>query len=53
MSGFLVDRTMVVTRAKEQSESLCNFLRLQGANVIELPVIEIHDPVDGLSLIHI
>ena len=47
MSGFLVDRTMVVTRAKEQSESLCNFLRLQGANVIELPVIEIHDPVDG------
>ena len=47
MSGFLVDRTMVVTRAKEQSKSLCDFLRSEGANVVELPVIEIQDPADG------
>ena len=46
MSGFLVDRTMVVTRAKEQSESLCDLLRSEGANVVELPVIEIQDPAD-------
>ena len=46
MSGFLVDRTMVVTRAKEQSKSLCDFLRSEGANVVELPVIEIQDPAD-------
>jgi uroporphyrinogen III methyltransferase/synthase len=43
----LFGRRIVVTRAREQSSALVARLRVLGADVIELPVIEIVDPADG------
>lgn len=51
MSGFLFGRTVVLTRAKDQAASLSDFLRKEGADVIELPMVEIQEPEDsGLAL---
>ncbi|HJP16161.1 MAG TPA: uroporphyrinogen-III synthase [Acidimicrobiales bacterium] len=47
MSGFLLGKTVVLTRAKDQSASLSEFLCKEGADVIELPMVEIQDPEDG------
>jgi uroporphyrinogen III methyltransferase/synthase len=38
---------VVVTRAREQAGPLTARLRALGADVVELPVIEIEDPADG------
>jgi uroporphyrinogen III methyltransferase/synthase len=43
LSGLRV----VVTRAREQAGPLTARLRALGADVVELPVIEIEDPADG------
>jgi len=42
----LLGRRIVVTRAQGQAERLCAGLRLLGAGVIELPVIEIRPAAD-------
>ena len=38
---------VVVTRAREQASMLSERLREQGASVVEVPVIEVTDPLDG------
>ena len=43
----LAGRSVVVTRARDQSSSLVTQLEELGASVVELPVIAIDDPVDG------
>ncbi len=45
--GALAGATVVVTRARAQASSLAAGLSALGAEVIELPVVEIVDPVDG------
>lgn len=47
MSGPLSGTTMVVTRATDQAASLTAALVAQGADVVEMPVIAIADPIDG------
>jgi uroporphyrinogen III methyltransferase/synthase len=46
----LAGRTVVVTRAPEQAGDLVALLRAEGAEVLVLPVIAIHPPVDSASL---
>ena len=46
----LVGSKVVVTRARGQAERLSSALRLLGANVIELPTIEIRPPNDWSQL---
>jgi uroporphyrinogen III methyltransferase/synthase len=43
----LFGRRVVVTRAREQASTLVDRLRRLGAEVVELPTIEIGDPADG------
>jgi uroporphyrinogen-III synthase len=43
----LAGRTIVVTRASEQSGALADALRAVGATVLEVPTITITDPDDG------
>ncbi len=43
----LFGRTVVVTRAREQSPTLVAGLRAQGAQVLEVPTIVIAGPADG------
>ena len=43
----LFGRRIVVTRAREQASSLVARLRELGADPIEIPSVEVHDPVDG------
>ena len=43
----LFGRRIVVTRAREQASSLVARLRELGADPIEIPAIEVRDPVDG------
>jgi uroporphyrinogen III methyltransferase/synthase len=43
----LFGRRVVVTRAREQASELVLPLQAQGAATIEVPAIEIRDPVDG------
>jgi uroporphyrinogen III methyltransferase/synthase len=43
----LFGRRVVVTRAREQASALSGQLRENGADVIEVPVIAIADPLDG------
>lgn len=43
----LVGRTLVVTRATDQAGTLSAALAVRGAQVVELPVIAVADPVDG------
>jgi uroporphyrinogen III methyltransferase/synthase len=43
----LFGRTVVVTRAREQASALTSALVASGADVVELPAIEIVDPDDG------
>jgi uroporphyrinogen-III synthase len=43
----LFGRTIVVTRTREQASQLTSALRDRGADVVEVPVIEITDPTDG------
>jgi uroporphyrinogen III methyltransferase/synthase len=43
----LFGRRIVVTRAREQASELVDALRALGAETVELPVIDIADPVDG------
>src|SRR3954470_5525099 len=43
-SGPLAGRRIVVTRAQKQTESLSTLLREFGAELIEVPLIEIHPP---------
>ena len=43
----LFGRRIVVTRASEQASSLVARLRELGADPIEIPSVEVHDPVDG------
>jgi uroporphyrinogen-III synthase len=47
VSGALAGRTIVVTRAADQSSALVARLRERGATVIEVPTIAIADPADG------
>ena len=47
MTGALADRTVVVTRAADQSSTLVERLRARGATVVEVPTIAIVDPADG------
>jgi uroporphyrinogen-III synthase len=47
LTGALADRTVVVTRAAEQSSTLVERLRGRGATVVEVPTIAIVDPADG------
>ena len=42
----LADKTIVVTRAREQAADMIDQLTGLGANVIEFPVIKIVDPLD-------
>lgn len=42
----LLGRSVLVTRASEQSEALAAPLRALGAEVISMPVIQVVDPVD-------
>jgi uroporphyrinogen III methyltransferase/synthase len=43
----LFGRTVVVTRAREQASALSSALRGQGAEVVEVPTIEVRPPADG------
>lgn len=43
----LFGRRVIVTRARDQAGALGDRLRRLGAEVVELPVIEIGDPADG------
>ena len=43
----LAGMRVVVTRARPQAADLSDPLRRLGAEVVEAPVIEIDDPVDG------
>src|SRR3954454_24229031 len=43
----LFGRTVVVTRARAQTSALAQLLHLQGAETVEVPVIEIAEPEDG------
>ncbi len=43
----LFGRSVVVTRPPAQASALSGRLARLGARVVELPVIEIHDPTDG------
>ena len=43
----LFGRTVVVTRTRHQASELSSLLRIAGAEVIELPTIDIAAPVDG------
>jgi uroporphyrinogen III methyltransferase / synthase len=43
----LFGRSVVVTRAREQASDLVRRLRVLGAATVEVPAIEIVDPVDG------
>jgi uroporphyrinogen III methyltransferase/synthase len=43
----LFGRTVVVTRARAQTSALAGLLHLQGAETVEVPVIEIAEPEDG------
>src|SRR5437868_10748745 len=43
-SGPLAGKRIVVTRAQKQTESLSTLLREFGAELIEVPLIEIHPP---------
>jgi uroporphyrinogen-III synthase len=43
----LAGRSIVVTRAAEQAGSLVDRLRALGASVVEVPTIEVVDPLDG------
>lgn len=45
--GPLAGRTVVVTRAAEQGRRLVEMLGALGADVVELPLIEVVDPDDG------
>ena len=47
MTGALAGRSVVVTRAAEQSSSLRDRLEAEDATVIEVPTIAIVDPTDG------
>lgn len=53
MSGPLplAGRTVVVTRAPEQSSSLVAHLRRAGAEVVAVPTIALAEPVDGGALL--
>src|SRR4051812_46414775 len=46
----LFGQRVVVTRARDQATALCDPLRQLGANVIELPVIEIQPPRDASAI---
>lgn len=39
--------TVAVTRARPQASELVAALRAAGADTVEVPVIEVHDPADG------
>jgi uroporphyrinogen III methyltransferase/synthase len=43
----LFGRRVVVTRARDQASTLVARLRELGADPIEVPAIEVHDPADG------
>lgn len=43
----LFGRTVVVTRTRHQASELSSLLRVAGAEVIELPTIDIEAPIDG------
>lgn len=47
MTGPLAGRRVVVTRTAEQAGRLREVLARAGAEVLEVPVIEVVDPVDG------
>jgi uroporphyrinogen-III synthase len=47
VSSPLAGRTVVVTRSTEQAGGLSGRLRVAGADVIEVPTIEIVEPADG------
>jgi uroporphyrinogen III methyltransferase/synthase len=46
----LFAQRIVVTRAKDQADSMCGALRQSGAEVVELPTIEIRDAPDYRAL---
>ena len=46
----LFGKRIVVTRASEQADELASRLRALGADVIELPTIEIRPPADSAPL---
>jgi uroporphyrinogen-III synthase len=46
-SGPLTGTTVVVTRTRDQASSLVDRLTVQGASVVELPVIAVEDAHDG------
>lgn len=50
MNAPLAGRRILVTRRPEQSQSLTSRLREAGAEVVELPLIEIHLPEDAAPL---
>lgn len=50
MSGPLQGQRILVTRRPEQSRSLTSRLRAAGAEVVELPLIEIQAPEDAAPL---
>lgn len=43
----LAGRTIVVTRAAEQSGALADALRAEGAEVVEVPTIDVVEPLDA------
>ena len=45
----LLGRRVVVTRARDQAGELADRLRLAGADVVEVPTIELAEPSDGGS----
>ncbi|HEY4376099.1 MAG TPA: uroporphyrinogen-III C-methyltransferase [Acidimicrobiales bacterium] len=46
-SRRLFGRRIVVTRARSQASGLVELLRREGAEVVEVPTIEVLDPADG------
>lgn len=46
MSGSLEGRSVVITRSRSQNESLKRLLEARGAEVVEVPLIDITEPDD-------
>lgn len=47
MTGRLLGRSVVITRAAEQSSRLAALLAAEGADVVSVPLVAVVDPVDG------
>jgi len=49
----LFGKRVVVTRTRAQASSLVRMLRLEGAEVVEMPLIAIEAPTDGGAALHV